>query len=363
MRTISLTVSPDTADGILVPFDGNIPYPSTRNGNRLQWVIAETGGARLYVRAPGHTEVFAYAVLPLGDTELAWSTIQGQEYPHPMDLEPLSVGLSPLTIHDKQFFMAGQPWPWGMMTGFCDYALFLRGELGQLRDVLSQAQELGSNGRRVLLQMHRITRFYPRDYPSFYARIPEFVALQNSYGQLPELVWYADEQHIQSGRSHFNQLAAVTPGLIAVNELVNEWSNNGITPWDFPQFVPGILWSRGSPVSEMFDPNIVQPPGNYATYRERRDLLKCIGRAFKAEEACWDFGYNVPFVFNEPIGAAEHDQPNRRSANPDVFAAITAQYRAARCGVTFHSEDGIFSRSLGPRQIECAKAFYAALRS
>ncbi len=363
-RPVGLTLSPHEATGYLDPDNGAEVTLATTTG-RIEWPVPEpvTGGTWWRVESPGYQTAGGRGILPLGGAELEREVSPGVFTHEPLALVPIAPpSLGQPTIQGRQFFVNGQPWPWAMMTGFCDYALLLRGQQGQLEDVLGQAREFGAKGRRILLEMHFITHFYPYEYgDDFYARLPELIALENRYGMVPEVVIYADEQIIKAGRTHWDRSTQALRGLANVTEHANEWTKNGggaIDPMAFPRFVDGLIFSRGSDTAEA---PIVQPPGNYATFRERRDQWKCIGRGYKADEACWDFGFDVPFVFNEPLGAAEVDQPGRRSNNPVVFEALAAQYKAVGAYSTFHCEAGLTSAPLGPRQMDCARAFYGVV--
>lgn len=62
-------------------------------------------------------------------------------------------------------------------------------------------------------------------------------------------------------------------------------------------------------------------------------------------------------VDNEPIGAAEADERNRRDAMPSAFFAQGALSRLFEVGSTFHCEDCLRARVPGPTQRRCAEAF------
>ena len=67
-------------------------------------------------------------------------------------------------------------------------------------------------------------------------------------------------------------------------------------------------------------------------------------------------------VDNEPIGAAERAEPNRRESNPDAFLAQGIAARLAAAGATFHCEDCLLARVPGPVQQRCATAFMEGRR-
>jgi hypothetical protein len=65
-----------------------------------------------------------------------------------------------------------------------------------------------------------------------------------------------------------------------------------------------------------------------------------------------------PVVNDEPIGAAERDDPGRRLSDPGFFRDLARQTSAAGlAGGTFHCEDGLLARVPGPVQQACARAW------
>jgi hypothetical protein len=64
-------------------------------------------------------------------------------------------------------------------------------------------------------------------------------------------------------------------------------------------------------------------------------------------------------VDNEPIGAAEQAEPNRRDTEPAAFFAQGVLSRLLELGSTFHCEDCLRAQVPRPTQQACAKAFIA----
>jgi hypothetical protein len=62
-------------------------------------------------------------------------------------------------------------------------------------------------------------------------------------------------------------------------------------------------------------------------------------------------------VADEPIGAAERDQPGRREAEPETFFDQAAEARKLGIGMTFHCEDCLQAVVPGSVQRQCADAF------
>jgi hypothetical protein len=67
-------------------------------------------------------------------------------------------------------------------------------------------------------------------------------------------------------------------------------------------------------------------------------------------------------VDNEPIGAAESPQRNRRDSAPEVFFAQSVLARLLDVGSTFHCEDCLRARTPGPIQQRCAEGFVEGSR-
>jgi len=73
--------------------------------------------------------------------------------------------------------------------------------------------------------------------------------------------------------------------------------------------------------------------------------------------------FNRPANNQEPIGAAEQDEPGRRSADPAIFLTMAALNRLFDVTADiFHSNDGLDALPLGPQQKACAQAYYAGSR-
>jgi len=67
-------------------------------------------------------------------------------------------------------------------------------------------------------------------------------------------------------------------------------------------------------------------------------------------------------VDNEPIGAAERPERNRRDSAPEAFFAQGALSRVLDVGSTFHCQDCLVARVPGPVQQDCARAFVEGTR-
>ena len=91
--------------------------------------------------------------------------------------------------------------------------------------------------------------------------------------------------------------------------------------------------------------------------RDKWNMVRRVREVMGCSEATGKPAFN-----QEPIGAAEHDEPGRRCADPDIHYTMGALNRLMEVGGVFHSEDGLWARPLGPRQTACAEAFHAGSR-
>ena len=64
-----------------------------------------------------------------------------------------------------------------------------------------------------------------------------------------------------------------------------------------------------------------------------------------------------PVLNNEPIGAAEVNQPGRRLNDPSIFFCMGALNRIFEVGGVFHSQSGLDATQLGLVQTSCAAEF------
>lgn len=264
----------------------------------------------------------------------------------------------------------GKPAVWAMMTGFCDYKLFLDGGVGAIAPQLQQARDLGCQGRRVLGMMAYVTTFLPQSYGSrFYDALPDFANVLASYGQRLHFDVFADAQVVMPNRDQqLAHWARTCDKLRPIESVVigagNEWPKNGFDPDSLPY--PGVLSSQGSTTSDAAPP---MPGWGIRCWHGRRDYPKVymsaddmIYVALGIREGQGQYAPVGPAVHDEPIGFAEVDIPGRRSTDPRLAEAMALTGMAFGAGATFHVESGIFSRLLGPTESRCAQAFFAALR-
>lgn len=268
---------------------------------------------------------------------------------------------APVRIDGDHFVANGQRWIWRMTTGFCDYQVFLNG--GDLRSLLRQNQDLGARGRRVFLNMVNITDFNPDAYgQTFYDRLPEFVAVNAEYEQYIEFDVLPDSGY--RGWSHGKCLdfwARVNDSLDRANwnhfrSLTNEFDHGGNlvgSPNEYPRPAYPLV-SQGSAVSDAPPP---RPGWGFREFHCAKDFPKVYlfedelfnGLGVDADGQRW--GDPKPIVYTEGKRFKEDDPVT------DEKLARTYAYESLALGegVTIHTEDGKYSRLLGPRQASCVK--------
>ncbi len=129
----------------------------------------------------------------------------------------------------------------------------------------------------------------------------------------------------------------------------------------------GSTWALGAMLGQDEPVNNVYPPTGVAPFStahldRSRDKWNQVRRV--REIAAISETTGKPAISGEPIGAAEVSQPQRRESDPNFFFAYGALCRLFELGAcVLHSEDGLFARSLGPVQTECARAFLDGYKS
>lgn len=345
------------------PGEPNLEIDGTLNGDRIDFALPEQAargwGAWVVV---GGNEIARLVTPVQPGTYLA-------EDP-PVNMDPPSLAYAPAVeslqavwIEGGHFHDAHGRWFWKGVTEFCLYKRFLEGE--DIRPILRQRREAGANLVRVLMQMHYITRFYPRESPAFYDRLLEFNHIIYTEGMRWECTVFADENEVKSGRGHWDRITQALAGAPNVFvELVNEWPKNGIDPNAFSK-PAGLLASQGSALSDSAPP---LPGWDYHTWHGRRDWPKVI---FSSEDAWYvGDGYDAggshpysakPVTHDEPMGFSAVDQPGRRSNSIELARQIGATCSTFCDGGTFHSDEGINSVLWGPEVDAMARKFFDAL--
>lgn len=270
----------------------------------------------------------------------------------------------------------GYLWGW---YGFSDFALFQRFLHGEdITPQLKQRVSVGANTLRVFAMFNAagigaasgLGELRPATYADYYARLGSFLDLTASFGLRVELVALADAQDLlprfEDQRTHLEQVAAVLfTHPLTFLEVCNEPFKNGC---DVERLEPtartaGVPYALGTYDVAAGQESIAH--GQYLTlHTERKAEWPRTARALGELRDGFDVfrGVHVPVVGDEPTGFAEVARGDSRSATPEdgrYFAATAALMGA---GSTFHSDDGIASRLLGPVQLEAAREWFAAAR-
>lgn len=358
MRIASLTVSPDTATGILAPFDGNVPYAGVHNDNRLQWNLAETGGARLYVQAPGYEPIVAFAVLPEGDAEIRWSVVQGAEHAHPMDLIQITGGA--LTANGDRLLRGGRPYKIHGSTEIKLAARINRGE--DVHPVLRQRKAAGVDFIRTLA-MHLGEGWSPHQVNRA-DTVRQTVETAISYGFL--LHWDVWAGYAETGFSHneamdfwFREQEIVWPyrehlvfGL--GNELRHD-HNRGLQWERFPKPDAAFFSVRGSFGTDEQPP---LPAWDGIVGHTRRSGA---GTSPKPATNCDPYVYMDDKDWPLPPVWSEESPKLGRDVNAQ-YATFMGEYANNRCGMIAHTEEGVHSQ-LWPGHVEvCVRALFEEIR-
>jgi hypothetical protein len=267
------------------------------------------------------------------------------------------------TIRDDK----GACWQW---RGFTDFLLFYRYLTGvNIQPFLDERIALGANVLRVLSMVawdECVPRFYPQDWPSYYEAVRDFVQLLADRGMRCEFTVFADAQIVmpdeQQRRDHLTRVLEALQGIWnVVVEIANEPFKN--LPGGDQEAIELAEQAQGHGLLIASGEYSSWPPAPGADYGTTHcDRTEDWPRRCKDLKDRCDESDQMPWIGDEPMGAAEQDEPGRRDANPDNHAWYAAGAGMFAPGGTFHCDDGIHSNTpIGPQQTECAKAFFWAL--
>lgn len=269
----------------------------------------------------------------------------------------------------------GQPYQRKGMTGFCDFQLFALGRVNELQRVWGQAKDLGANERRVFGMMKFITDFGLHTMgDAWWTVLPRFLDFGLEQDVRIAFNVFQDEQVI--GHSEGQQFAIwarvldlwLTKGYVGLHPLSvgNERSKNGTGGIVFP--APPFWASAGSEVADTAPP---MPGMGEREWHPRRDdpkfLEGCgdltyVTRGLRQTDRGWEsYAPFAPGHMSEGLGAAEVIIPGRRYTDPEIGRRLALDALAHGDAFTFHAEDPIYSRPLGPIQQACARAAYEVM--
>jgi len=267
--------------------------------------------------------------------------------------------------------------------GFSDFSLFQRFTLGEdITALLDERQALGVNILRVFgmfdTGIGNASGLGPFNPTWSGLQLTAFLNLLAERGLRCEFTVFADAQvlmpDLSAQRQHFQSICLLLQDhwnvvVELVNEpLGNDASKNGVHPKDFTK-PSGVLCASGK--YDFDDGSSAVPSWVWHwtnTHSERKAEWPRTPRSSGEIRDGFDWsdgqhfpGTNSPVVQDEPTGAAEVPRGDSRSSTPEDFAWYAACAAQMGAGATFHSDDGIASRLLGPVQMQCAEAFFAGL--
>jgi hypothetical protein len=249
--------------------------------------------------------------------------------------------------------------------GCTDFLLLYRLIAGEdLQPLLQDRIAVGCRTLRVLGMVDSFAHLHPQEVPDYVGRVRQLADYLAARGLRMEFVVFADAQIIMPDpdqeRAHLLAVFEALRGLPLVTiEVANEPFKNLPGGDKAAQTLAFALRGRGVLVSSgAYTDWPPLPTADYGTtHADRKDDWPRTGKdLFDLAEVT-----KTPWVSDEPMGAAEVDQPGKRSAVPDDFAWFGAAAAMLGAGATFHSDAGILSLPYGPGQRACALAFFYGL--
>jgi hypothetical protein len=303
------------------------------------------GGHQLFVGQPSHATTPGFDIV----------------------FEPLVPKATPVPqfeFHDGFFYVEGKKTTLVGCDCFPAYRFWLDGNIGQLDALIAESKEMGFLVWRIFMQgsisQNTFMELVPHNEPNYLPRLRPFVQYLNVAGIVPLLEVYVDNQVVGSGLDLWTNVIGQVHDLKVIISGGNEWRKNGFDPQALPAPAPGVLWSRGSSLSDEVTPSNGAP---LASFHQRRDYPKTMLDAVASVIEIRDVQHDPAGVMmDEPIGAADTEQPGRRSANPVLFWRLGRLYGTDWSVAVFHSDCGIRGQLLTPTQKACGREFVRGVR-
>ena len=259
----------------------------------------------------------------------------------------------------------GSVFRWNGVTAFALLEQLAHGRRGEADAYMRWARAAGFNLVRVLAMADVLFKLPPEEGRR---HLDTLLTVAAGHGQYVEIVAIADSARLGQSpgglRDHVAEVGRVAAAHAnAIVQIANEhYHPTQIRALHDPPMLtalsalipPAVLHTE----SASADDTAMRPQGMFITRHlsrsgspaEMLDRVPLLGRlASKAGK---------PVVNDEPIGAAERDQPGRRLSDPAFFRELARRTSAAGlAGGTFHCEDGMFARVPGPVQQACARAW------
>jgi hypothetical protein len=267
-----------------------------------------------------------------------------------------------VVTNGEMFSLSGSPWQWRGSTDFMLFRDYLNGK--DISEVLTQRREAGANIIRVLGMAHYIPvnagqpAFNVSNYPQYFDKLRTFVDYVATFGLRVEFTALADGQLLMPDAAQQDAFLARVVGALpetAFLEICNECWKNGVDPAARWKNLPrtALVVATGD---YTFEKPIV---AEYVTVHESRDAEW--PRKSRLDE--WYANVHMPVVWDEPIGADETNQPDRRSNVVEDFYDLCAGAALHGAGLTFHSTSGLLSQMWRDHEGRAAVACFDAMRA
>lgn len=330
-------------------------------------------GAGLTVSAKGYHTLQQRGIVYLKDGSISypWTPDQTAAFSADdfhLEKDGSSTGSGDVHIVGDHFEQGGQRWSVRGVDGFCDHALLTDGNIGQLRDVCKQSQDVGANLRRVFGCMVNIRSFDPQALGErFYQTLPELFSIYREYGLFGEYDVLPDTGYLNKSlgwcQSHWARTCDILlPIPNRLVSLTNEFDHGGNlvgTVSDYPR--PQIeLCSQGSANSD------APPPRPGWGFREFH-CLKTGPKRFLCEDMLFNregvnadgsvWGPAKPIYLSECTRFAE-DNPE---TDERLARTLAYESKAFGEGMVFHNDRGKVSELMTPRIERCARTAMSIL--
>jgi len=254
-------------------------------------------------------------------------------------------------------------WQWRGVTDFLLFWKFLTGQ--DITEIVNERIGLGFNTFRVLgmNSWPESPNFFPQAHGDYYSRLSAFADLLASKGMRFELTVFADAQVVMTNAAEQDAHAArVIDTLNGKWNVFIEWVNEPF------QNIPGG-GQRAYDIGKRFQgtTRLLAASGDYSDPPLTLDYLTIHtdrGAEWprKSKDAIeYQWAFHILAIGDEPMGAAEFNQPGRRSNNVSDFGDAAGVFALQTNGATFHSEEGLFSKHFGPTVTACARAWIQSM--
>lgn len=248
----------------------------------------------------------------------------------------------------------------GLSTDFKLFKMFLDGD--DIDGVVSQRTAAGALGFRVLGMCDFLFKLDPKAIGGYYEELRDFAAQLANQGLYLQFTALADAQGVSVAdqQLHWRQSCeALRDAPNAFCELANENLKNGVDARQFVKPAGAGLVSSGS-WCDGWEPT--GGWGDIVTFHSARTWKWPVTVPATVAEIRREYaGQRKPVWIGEPMGAADVDEPGRRSSDPALFEKLGVSIGVFAAGGVFHSEAGLRSDLWSERQQQCAEAFFRGL--